>query len=69
MSEVINPDAVVYPRTMAESISTTNNDKNESHLLVVFCNASLASVAMLATKRHPCHTLHAKVLIIEFPEI
>jgi hypothetical protein len=69
VSVIIHTNAVVYPWAMATNVLATAAGLwiEKSSLLVMLCDTSIASFAMLASEWHPYHTCDAKVLIVEFP--
>jgi hypothetical protein len=70
MTVVVDTNAVVNPGAVArESVSGCSaSSKLGNDILIVLCNTSLASLAVLASEWRPDHAGYAKVGLIKLPQ-
>jgi hypothetical protein len=61
---VVVSNAVIHPRAMTATSARILSD-TMTYILIGFCDAALASLAVFAPQRFPYHTIHAEMVLIE----
>jgi len=68
MPMIVHAHTIIYPGAMAVSYRLAIEIiRKQRYPLVMFCYATITSLAMLASQWLANHAWHAKVLIIKFP--